>query len=213
MGRPRIVLADDHAVVREGLVRLLESTFDIVGAVGDGRTLLDEVQRLRPDVVVIDVGMPLLNGIEAATRIRHTVPAAKLLFLTQHSGKEYVEAAFRLGVGGYVLKSSAAAELVSAIHQVLGGHRFLSPQLRQRFGDPELLDGASGALFRTTLSPRQREVLQLIAEGKSLKEIAYHLNISIKTVEFHKAAIMDELGLRTTAELTRYALEHGIIPG
>ncbi|HYO82419.1 MAG TPA: response regulator transcription factor [Bryobacteraceae bacterium] len=212
MGRPTVILADDHAVLREGLVRILESAFDIVGAVGDGRTLVTETERLRPDVVVLDVGMPLLNGIEAATQIRNNVPAARLVFLSQQSGKEYVQAAFRLGAWGYVLKNAAAAELVSGIHEVLGGRRFLSAELRQRFGDPDPLStGSAGEHLGNVLTPRQREVLQLVAEGKSAKEIAHLLKISVKTVEFHKASIMDELGLRTTAELTRYALQQGIL--
>ena len=212
MHRPKVILADDHAVLREGLVRLLESRFDVVAAVGDGRALVAEVDRLRPDVVVLDVAMPLLNGIEAAAQIRSSLPSAKLVFLTQHSAKEYVQGAFSLGISGYLVKSAASAELINAIDEVLAGRRFLSSELRQKFGDPGLFDLSSGGLFATNLTGRQREVLQLVAEGKSAKEIAHILNISVKTVEFHKASIMDELELRTTAELTRYALDQGILP-
>jgi DNA-binding NarL/FixJ family response regulator len=212
MDRPRVVLADDHTVIREGLVRLLEATFDVVGAVGDGHALIEQTDLLRPDVVVVDVGMPLLNGIDAAVHIRNANPQTRVLFLTQQSGKEYIQGAFRLGAAGYVLKSAAAVELVVAITEALAGRRYLSAELRERFGEPEELDHSASPLFATPLTPRQREVLQLIAEGKTAKEIAHHLHISVKTVEFHKAAIMDELGMRSTAELTRYALERGILP-
>jgi DNA-binding NarL/FixJ family response regulator len=212
MSRPRILLADDHAILREGLVRLLEPRFEVLGAVADGRALIREVERLRPDVVVLDVGMPLLNGIEAATRLAESSRTVKIVFLTQHAGKEYVQAAFRIGASGYVLKNAASAELDTALTEVLAGRRFLSSELRERFGEPDLLRSGSGGLLGTKLTPRQREVLQLVAEGKSAKEIANILNISVKTVEFHKASIMDELGVRTTAELTRYAVEIGMVP-
>jgi DNA-binding NarL/FixJ family response regulator len=213
MGRPRVLLADDHTVLREGVARLLEGAFDIVGSVSNGRELVAEARRLRPDAVVIDVGMPLLNGIEAAAEIRNSVPSAKIVFLSQHSVKEYVRAALRLGASAYVLKNAAAAELVTGISEALGGRLFLSSELRQRFGDADpLAQSKQGGMFVNSLTKRQREVLQLIAEGKTAKEMAYILNISVKTVEFHKAAIMDELALRTTAELTRYAIEQGVLP-
>ena len=213
MRRPTVVIADDHTVVREGLARLLENSFDVVGAVGDGRASVTEAERTRPDVVVLDVGMPLLNGMEAASQIKSKLPETRVVFLTQHSEKEYVQSAFRLGACGYVLKNAAAAELVSAINEAVAGRRYLSSQLRERFGDVDTdSNSPANSLFGVTLTPRQREVLQLVAEGKSAKEIGHILNISVKTVEFHKASVMDELGLRTTAELTRYALEHGILP-
>jgi DNA-binding NarL/FixJ family response regulator len=212
MSRPRILLADDHAILREGLVRLLEARFEVLGAVADGRALMSEVERLRPDAVVLDVGMPLLNGIEAATRIAESPSAPKIVFLTQHAGKEYVQAAFRIGASGYVLKNAASAELEAALTEVLAGRRFLSSELRERFGDPDVLRSGASGVLGAKLTPRQREVLQLVAEGKSAKEIANVLNISVKTVEFHKASIMDELGVRTTAELTRYAVESGMVP-
>lgn len=211
MARPRVILADDHAVLREGLVHVLRPTSDVVAAVSDGRALVSEVERLRPDVVVLDIGMPLLNGIEAAVQIRSLLPSAKLIFLTQQSGKEYLREAFRVGAAGYVLKNAAVAELASAITEALAGRRYLSAELRQRFGDWD--PAWDGNRNDTALTPRQREVLQLVAEGKAAKEVAAILGISVKTVEFHKASIMDELGLRTTAELTRYAMEHRIVVG
>lgn len=212
MSLPRIVLADDHAVLREGLVRLLEAEFDVVGAVGDGRTLIAESERLQPDLVVFDIGMPLLNGIEAAAQIRNMGAPPKLIFLTQHSGKEYVQAAFRLGAAAYVLKNAAASELLTALREALAGRYYLSIELRPAFLDQDISAMRSPSqLLHGGLTPRQREVLQLVAEGKTAKEIAQLISISVKTVEFHKAAIMDELGLRTTAELTRYAIEERIL--
>jgi DNA-binding NarL/FixJ family response regulator len=211
--RARVLLADDHAIVREGLVQLLESKFEVVGAVGDGRDLVAESQRTSPDAVILDIGLPLLNGIEAARQIRELLPDVKIVFLTQQSGREYIRAAFRLGASGYVLKNAAGTELVTAISEVLAGRRYLCHELRHRFGDPGRISLSSAAdASPDPLTGRQREVLQLVAEGKSAKEMAYILNISIKTVEYHKAHIMDELGIRTTAELTRYAIEHGMTP-
>ena len=209
----RVLLADDHTVVREGLVRLLEANFEVVSTVGDGRSAVAQAEALRPDVVLLDIGLPLLNGIEAATQIRSVAPECKVVVLTQHGGKEYVQAAFRSGVCGYILKNAAASEMVNGITEVLAGRAYLSEELRVRFGDMELpRPGQDGASLAPVLTPRQREVLQLVAEGKSAKEIAHILSISVKTVEFHKASIMDQLGIRTTAELTRYAMEQRIVP-
>lgn len=213
MHRPTLILADDHAVVRDGLVRLLENDFQVLAAVGDGRALLDVAGRLRPEVIVFDIGMPLLNGIEAASQIRVVAPNAKIVFLTQFSGRDYVQAAFRLGASAYVLKNSAASELVAALREALAGRFYVSAELRENLPADTFNANANPAeLFGGGLTPRQREVLQLVAEGKTAKEIAGVLKISTKTVEFHKSAIMDELGLRTTAELTRYAIEHGMVP-
>ncbi len=214
MNRPRVLLADDHAMVREGLMRVLEPHVEVVAAVGDGRAAVTETERLRPDVTLLDIGLPLLNGVEAGAQIHAAAPDSKIIFLSQQSGKEYVQAAFRIGGSGYILKNAAAAELVTGIAEVLAGNRYLSVELRQRYGDiePAPNGGTDRALFSNNLTPRQREVLQLVAEGKTAKEIAQLLNISTKTVEFHKAAVMDELGMRTTAELTRYAIEQGMLP-
>lgn len=206
MKRPRILLADDHTLVVEGFRRLLEAEFDVVGVVEDGRTLLTAAARLRPDVILLDISMPLLNGIDAARRLRKTQPEAKIIFVTMHADPAYVAEALREGAAGYVLKRSAATELVTAIRQALRGRSYVTPLVRGQGGPRPRSRRRS-----TELTPRQREVLQLVAEGRAAKEIAAILHISVKTVEFHKSRIGEQLGVRTTAELTRYALEHGII--
>jgi DNA-binding NarL/FixJ family response regulator len=215
--RPRVLLADDHTLVLEGLRRLLESEFELLDSVEDGRALLEAAPRLQPDVILLDISMPLLNGIDAARQLRGRLPRVKLIFLTMHAEAEYVVEAFRAGASGYLLKRSAASELISAIRQVLRGQRYVTP----------LVTGAlreAGARRTRTirrpdapaepvvlLTPRQREVLQLVAEGRATKEIASILNISSKTVEFHKSRIMEALSLHSTAELTRYAIRAGIL--
>lgn len=211
MSRPRILLGDDHDLVIEGLRSLLTKDFDVIGVASNGRELVTETERLKPDAVLVDVSMPVLNGMEAARQIKTATPGVKLLFVTQKADREYVQAAFRIGASGYILKQSAVGELIPALREILSGRYYIAPSLRKgiaeeltyRHGDPSDLFGA-------LLTTRQREVLQLVAEGKSNKEIAGILNVSVKTVDYHKARIMDELGLRTTAELTRYAIEHGI---
>jgi DNA-binding NarL/FixJ family response regulator len=208
MIRPTVVIADDHAMVREGLVRLIENEVDVVATVGDGHAVVAEVVRLRPDIAVLDIGMPLLNGMEAARHLREAAPEVRLIFLSQQTGKEYVQAAFAAGARGYVVKNAAAAELLEAVREAMAGRYFVSPELLAKYPGVE---SSSSEPFGTALTPRQREVLQLIAEGKTAKEMAQILGISAKTVEFHKAGVMDALGLRTTAELTRYAMEHGFV--
>jgi DNA-binding NarL/FixJ family response regulator len=199
----RLVLADDHALVLAGLRKLLEPEFEVVAAVEDGRALVEAVVRLRPDVVLLDISMPLLNGLEAARQLKERAPESKLIFVTMHADVDYVAEAMRAGASGYLLKRSAAGELVAAIRRVLDGGAYVTP----------LAHRASGVRGRSPggLTARQREVLQLVAEGRSTKEIAAILRVSVKTVEFHRSALASRLGLRTTAELTRYALERGII--
>ena len=212
MPRYRLILADDHALILEGLRSLLAAEFDIVAVALDGRELVQQVELLQPDAVLLDIAMPLLNGIEAARQIKKLVPKTKLLFVTQNPDREYVQVALRLGASGYVLKQSAVRDVVNALHEIFDGGFYVSPLLRR--GIPEVLikPGQNPSeLFGVALTPRQRQVLQLVAEGKSTKETAAILNISVKTVDFHKAGIMEEVGVRTTAELTRYAIEHGII--
>ncbi|KAA6458291.1 response regulator transcription factor [Acidobacteria bacterium AB60] len=205
----RLLLADDHAMILEGLARLLANEFEIVGTAPDGRKLLAEAERLQPDVIVLDVGMPELNGIEAARRLSKMLPSAKLVFISQQLDPAYLHAAFSAGAKAYVAKQSAANELVQAIRSALKDRYYVTPLVAQ---DPRLGSSTNPAeMFGAELTPRQREVLQLVAEGKSTKEISVALNISPKTVEFHRNSLMDELGVRTTAELTRYALSRGII--
>jgi DNA-binding NarL/FixJ family response regulator len=205
--RPRVLLADDHTLVNEGLAKLLHDDFDLVGTVEDGRALIEAAQRLKPDVILLDISMPLMNGVEAARRLKQIMPQVRLIFLTMHSETGYVREAFRAGASGYVLKRAAAAELVSAIHDVMQGKTHLSeaiamPVNRSRSGTKEPGE---------TLTARQREVVQLVAEGHTAKEVAHMLVISVKTVEFHKTQIMQRLGVNSVAQLIKYALDSGIV--
>jgi DNA-binding NarL/FixJ family response regulator len=211
MRRPRLLLADDHTLVLEGFRKLLESEFDLVGTAENGRALVAAAQQLKPDLILLDISMPLLNGIEAARQLSKILPHTKLVFLTMHADPAYVTEAFRVGASGYLLKRSAASELVNAVHEVLRGRCYVTPlvtrEVLHSFLGPAPKSGASPG----DLTTRQREVLQLTAEGHSTKEIAAILNVSVKTVEFHKARLMRQLGLRGTAELTKYAIQHGIV--
>jgi DNA-binding NarL/FixJ family response regulator len=209
----RLLLADDHGLMLEGLTRLLAGEFEIVGTVVDGRSLVVEAERLRPDVVVLDIGMPEMNGIEAARRVNKSLPACKIVFVTQQLDPAYVHAAFTAGAKAYVAKQSASKELVEAIHRALRNLYYVTPLVGEKAAELAALDPARNPseFFRGTLTPRQREVLQLVAEGKTTREISAALHISPKTVEFHRNSLMDELGVRTTAELTRYAVSRGIV--
>jgi DNA-binding NarL/FixJ family response regulator len=212
MPKPRLLLADDHELLLDGLRKVLETDFDLVGAVGDGRAAVAAFQQLQPDLLLLDIALPLLNGIEAARQVRQFAADARILFVTMQTDRVYVEEAFRAGGAGYVLKQAAASELVEAIKTVLRGRVYVSPHIAEKMG-VTMFDFSkdSSRFFGGHLTTRQREVLQLIAEGKSLKEIAHMLNISVRTVEFHKNGLMQVLGFRTTAELTRYAVDHGIV--
>ena len=209
--RPRLLLADDHTLLLDGLRMMLEPEFELAGVVEDGQSLLTAAAKLKPDLILLDIAMPALNGIDAARQLRKIVPSAKLIFLTMHADADYITEAFRTGASGYLLKRSAASELMNAIREVLNGRSYISPILGS--DRVELMNAASrpGQTFAERLTPRQREVLQLVAEGRSRKEIAALLRISVKTVEFHKAALSRGFQLRTTADFTRYAIEHGII--
>jgi DNA-binding NarL/FixJ family response regulator len=208
---PKLVVGDDHTLFLHALCNLLGSEYDLLGTAENGRDLIALVQERKPDVVLLDISMPILNGIEAMRQIRKSMPSVQFVVVTQQANKEYVAAALRAGARGYVLKNSAASELSIAIRNALAGTYYVTPLIPIDLGS--LLDEkrCKGKQFEVTLSPRKREVLQLVAEGKSVKEIAHLLAISNKTVEFHKASIMDQLGMRTTAELTRYAIENGIV--
>jgi DNA-binding NarL/FixJ family response regulator len=203
------LLADDHPLTLEGLRAFLEPHPEIVGTVTDGRAVVEAALRLKPDLSILDITMPLLNGIDAAIQIKKSLPEVKLLFVTMHVNPAYLEAALNAGATGYVLKSAAREELLGAIGSVLNGRIYVTPSLSseslERFHDP------SQAATTLHLSAREREVLQLIAEGKAAKEIAYLLTISVKTVAFHRDNIKRKLGLRTTAELTRYAVKQGLV--
>lgn len=209
MKRTRILLADDHTLTLEGIRSVIEPHHEIAGMVTDGRALVDAVLRLKADLVILDITMPLLNGIDAAVQIKKMLPEVKLLFVTMHVNPAYLEAALNAGAIGYVLKSAAREELLDAIESVLNGRIYVSPSLSsehlERFRDP------SRAAATLRLSTREREILQLIAEGRAAKEIAFRLSVSVKTVAFHRDNIKRKLGLRTTAELTKYAIETGLV--
>lgn len=211
MTKPRILLADDHTLVLEGFRKLLEEQCEIVGTVEDGRALLETAQQLQPDIVTLDISMPQLNGLDAARLVRKRMPDTKLIFVTMHADPAYVNEAFKVGASGYLLKRSAGSELLRAIQSVMEGHYYVTPLITKGLIQ-SVFDGQTPpALERHELTPRQREVLQLVAEGRTIKEIASVLNISPKTVEFHKSQIMDQLDLHTTADLTKYALTRGLI--
>ncbi len=208
--KPRVVLADNHAMVLQGFRSLLSPHCDIVGMVEDGRALIETVAQLQPDVVVLDVSMPLMNGIEATRRLKQVTPCPKIICLTMHADRAYVSEAFKAGVDGYVLKKSVATELLHAIQIVMKDQFFLTPHLTKGLVDSLIHETRPSLQEHTLLTPRQREVLQLVAEGKTVKEIAKILDISPKTVAFHKGEIMEQLNLHTTAALTKYAIEHGL---
>jgi DNA-binding NarL/FixJ family response regulator len=209
--KPRLLLADDHTLLLDGIRLMLEPEFDLVGSVEDGQALLIAAKSLKPDVILLDISMPLLNGIDAARRLRKILPSARLIFLTMHAGADYVAEAFRAGARGYLLKRAAASELVIAIRAVLKGHHYVSPLVTRSAVEVLISSSKAGGKFGDHLTPRQREVLQLVAEGRSRKEISGLLNISVKTVEFHKGQLRQKLNLQTVADFTRYAIEHGII--
>ncbi len=210
MKKPTVLLADDHRVVAEGLRGLLDPHFDVIGIVSDGRELLAAAKALDPDVIVLDISMPSLNGIDAAHHLKTANSRAKMIYLTMHREVSYAARAMEVGASGYVLKHSAASELVTAIREALNGGTYITPQVA---GD--LLDSvrrghgaASDTLDKFT--PRQREVLQLVAEGRSAKEIASLLHISPRTAEFHKARLMQVLGVQTSVELIQFAIRAGL---
>ena len=211
MKRTKILIADDHSMVIDGLRGLLEPEYEVVGAVNDGRAVLPEVQKKKPDVVVIDISMPLLNGLDCTRQLREARCTAKILILTMHPDATLAQEALAAGASGYLLKSSPGSELKGALKEVLQGRTYLSPAVTR---DVLEVMGRMTSIHENVwahLTPRQREVLQLLAEGKSHKEIASILNISVKTAEFHKYAILGTLGLKTNAELVQYAIRHGII--
>ena len=210
MTKPRLLIADDHKIFAEGLKRLLNADFDIVGVVEDGRELVAAAEKLRPDVIVVDISMPMLNGIEAVRQIKKVHPEIKVVFLTMHPDVAYAASAFKAGASGYVLKHSAPDELITAIREGLKGRTYVTPLIAGKLLHSYESGSHSEADTVLSLTSRQREVLQLLAEGHSAKEIAAILNISTKTVEYHKYRMMEDLGIKTTAELIRYAVKQGI---
>jgi DNA-binding NarL/FixJ family response regulator len=210
MRRTRILLADDHTMICAGFKKLLEPEFEVVGSVGDGHALLKAVAELKPDLVLVDIGMPLLNGLDAGRELKRAHPGLKLIFLTMNPDPDVAREALRIGASGYLLKNSQGDELLQAVRNSLKGISYLTPQIAQAMEQSYIRDPRSLDRPRH-LSDRQREVLQMLAEGRSMKEIAGILDISLRTVRFHKYRIMEELGVRTTAELVQYALKHSMI--
>ncbi len=208
--RPRLVIADDHTLVAEACVSLLQPEFEVVGIFADGQSLLEAIPELRPDVIVLDVGMPLMNGLEAGKRIKKLMRAVKVVYLTMNTDIGIAAEAFRSGASGYLLKTSAASELAVAVREVLKGKQYISPLVTKDV-DSFFLEARTSHMGQEKLTDRQREVLQLLAEGKSMKEVAYILNLTTRTVAFHKYKIMKMLRLRTNAELFQYALREHII--
>jgi DNA-binding NarL/FixJ family response regulator len=211
MNRPRVLLADDHRMVTEGLKNLLADDFEVVGAVEDGRALLAAAQKLRPDVIVADISMPQLNGIEALQQLKKHNPDVKVVFLTMHQDRAYARRALEAGAAGFVVKHSASEELVMAIHAALKGQTFITPALA---GDVlhDIQTGAKASkAAESPVTPRQREILQLLAAGKSAKEIGEILSISARTVEFHKYQMMEMHGIHSSAELMHFAIKQGIV--
>ena len=212
MRRARVLLADDHRIVAEGLRTLLEPEYEVVGLAEDGRMLLTFAQASKPDVIVADVSMPLLNGIDAVVRLKLEGSSAKILFLTMHPDVAYAARAFEAGASGYVLKHSAPTELLEAVREVLRGGTYVTPRLADELAQfRRQVTDAPADPSSPKLTPRQREVLQLLAEGRSAKEVASILNISPRTAEFHKYRMMDELHVKTSAELIQFAIRNGVI--
>ena len=211
INRSRILIADDHNLVAELCKRLLETEFDVIGVVSDGRALVRSALALKPDVVVLDIGMPILNGLDAGRQVKEMLPAVKLVYLTMNSDTELAAEAFRRGASGYLLKTCAAAEMVTAVRQVLRGKSYMSSALSRdivsflRRQDKTLVQEAE------RLTQRQREVLQLLAEGKVMKEIGDILHMTTRTVAYHKYRMMEVLGTKSNAELVKYAVRNHVI--
>ena len=209
--RPRVILADDHRIVTEGLKNLLDPEFDLVEVVEDGQALLEAARKHKPDVIVADISMPKLTGIAALVELKKEDPEVRVVILTMHKEVSYARRALAAGALGYVLKHSAPFELVDAIHMAMEGETYISP----RIASDVIQDVSSGKDVKddpaSSITPRQREILQLLAEGLSAKEVGAVLEITARTVEFHKYQMMETLGIRTSAELIVFAIKHGIV--
>jgi len=210
MMRPRILLADDHVLLLEAFSKLLEPKYDVVGTATDGRKMLSMVQKLKPDVVLLDIAMPNLNGFDAGEKLKKLLPEVKLVFLTVNEDPDMVTEAFRIGANGYLLKNSAASELFQALDAVLNSKNYVTPSLEAGMLN-SFIKNPSGQKAHGNLTIRQREVLQLLAEGHTMKEVAASLNITPRTVAFHKYQIMEDLDIKTNSELIQYAIKHGLV--
>jgi DNA-binding NarL/FixJ family response regulator len=208
MSRSRILIADDHMMFAQGLIGLLEDEFELVGTVPDGQTLVEEAIRLKPDVILVDISMPVLNGFDAVRKLDPARTGTKVIFLTMHADVRLLAEALRCGGMGYVVKQSAGEELVFAIRQVLAGHQYISPVIAEKHEQEVSHDPDDKP--HLNLTPRQREVLLLLSEGYTMKQIAHRLGISTRTAESHKYDMMAGLGVDTTAELIQYAVKLGL---
>jgi DNA-binding NarL/FixJ family response regulator len=208
--RPRVILADDHTLLVEAFRKLLEATCEIVATVADGHALLDVASRLKPDVVVLDISMPLLNGLEAGRQVKERVAGTKLIFLTMNEDPDLAVEAIRMGASGYLLKKSAASELFKAIEIALRGKWYVTPQIAKGM-EASFIRDPEGSGYDQTITPRQRQVVQLLAEGKSMKEAAGVLNVATRTIAFHKYRVMEDLKLKTTADLIQFAMRNHIL--
>jgi DNA-binding NarL/FixJ family response regulator len=211
MIRPRIILADDHTLILEALKKLIEPEFDVVGTFSDGLALVEGAAELKPTVIVLDVGMPRMNGLNAGARLKQTLPLVKIVYLTMNQDPDIAGEAFRLGASAYVLKNSAAKELLQAIREVVRGGYYVTPLMTEGMNGPFVRKFKQRkAKYRLTL--RQKEVLQLLAEGRSMKEVAFVLNVSPRTVAFHKYSMMEHLHIRSSAELIEFAMRSSLAP-
>jgi len=210
MRRTRVFLADDHTLLLEAFSNLLEPKCEIVGTASDGREMLSMVPKLQPDVVVLDISMPNLNGFDAGEKLKKRLPEIKLIFLTVNEDPDMVTEAFRIGANGYLLKNSAASELFQAIDVVMEGSNYVTPKIARGMIS-SFIKNPGGEKIHGSLSLRQREVLQLLAEGHTMKEVASILNITARTVAFHKYQIMEDLDIKTNSELIQYAIKHGFV--
>jgi DNA-binding NarL/FixJ family response regulator len=208
--RIRVLLADDHRLLADALKSILEPKYEVVGTVGDGRSLLEAAEKLRPDVIVVDIAMPKLNGLDAAQNLKQKMPAVKLIFMTMNEDPYLVGEAFRVGGSAFLLKQAAAFELTDAIETVLKGGSYVSPQATKGLSEILLRDPKVRE-HTPEPTPRQREVIQLLAEGRTMKEVAQVLKITTRTVASHKYGVMDLLQIRSNAELVQYAIKRGII--
>ena len=206
MKRTRLLIADDHVMFAQGLQSLLRDEFDLLGTAGNGEELVEATLRLQPDVILVDISMPVLNGFDAVRSIKANGSDAKIIFLTMHDDATLLSEAFRCGASGYILKQAAGEELVNAIKEVAHGNNYVSPLVTDLPGEPLPIHTQ-----KATITPRQREVLELISRGMTMKEIASHLNISTRTAESHKYEMMQTLGVDSTAELIKYSLRLGLI--
>lgn len=210
MRRARIFLADDHTLLLEAFSNLLEPKYEVVGTATDGRQMLSKVSKLKPDVVVLDISMPNLNGFDAGEKLKKNLPDIKLIFLTVNEDPDMVTEAFRIGANGYLLKSSASSELFQAIDVVLHSGNYVTPKIARGMINA-FIKKPGGQKIHGSLTLRQREVLQLLAEGNTMKQVSSILNITPRTVAFHKYQIMEDLEIKTNSELIKYAIKHGFV--